>query len=115
MSVFKTLCTGAFVLLLAGCSDGLLHRADQQQGNLVTDRMIEQLKPGMDRNQVLFIMGQPVLKNSFDSERWDYVYTYAPRSRNPEIRQLTLYFQNGSLNRIIGNYKELNPLNLDDS
>lgn len=92
-------------LTIAGCAGGLLHRLDQQQGNLVTERMIELLKPGMNREQVVFIMGQPILKNSFDSDRWDYIYTFAPRSQTPEKRYLTLYFEEGLLTRLVGNYE----------
>lgn len=90
--------------LLTACGDSLLHRLDQQQGNLVTEQMIKQLKPGMDREQVLFIMGQPVLRNSFDSDRWDYIYTFSPQSRSPEKRFITLYFQEDRLNRLVGNH-----------
>ena len=90
--------------LLTACSNSLLHRLDQQQGNLVTEQMIKQLKPGMDREQVLFIMGQPVLRNSFDSDRWDYIYTFAPKSRSPEKRFITLYFDEDRLNRLVGNH-----------
>lgn len=92
---------------IVGCTDGLLHRLDQQQGNLVTDRMIEQLKPGMNREQVVFIMGQPILKNSFDSDRWDYIYTFAPRSQTPEKRYITLYFEGGLLSKLVGNYEQM--------
>lgn len=87
---------------LTACGDGLLHRIDQQQGNVLTEDMVAQLKPNMDREQVLFIMGQPVLKNSFDSDRWDYIYTFAPGSRNPEKKQLTLYFEDNKLVRLVG-------------
>lgn len=93
---------------LVGCSDGLLHRVDQQQGNLVTRSMIQKLRPGMTREQVLFVMGQPILRNSFDSDRWDYVYTYAPGGTNREKRDLTLYFEDDRLERIEGDPELLN-------
>ncbi len=102
--LFRSLISISVALLLVGCTSGLLHRVDQQQGNLVTDRMLDQLKPGMNREQVLFIMGQPILKNSFDSDRWDYIHTFAPRSRRPERKFITLYFEDGVLDRLIGNY-----------
>ncbi|MYD43104.1 MAG: outer membrane protein assembly factor BamE [Gammaproteobacteria bacterium] len=104
-----TICVCLFSLV--GCSDGLLHRVDKQQGNLLTQDMVAQLKPGMDHEQVLFILGQPVLRNSFDTNRWDYVYTFAPRSRRPEKRLLTLYFKDGKLNRLESNNREFLPAN----
>ena len=107
MTIYR-LIIGVFAIsTIVGCAEGLLHRVDQQQGNLVTDRMIEQLKPGMNREQVVFIMGQPILKNSFDSDRWDYIYTFAPRSQTPEKRYLTLYFEEGLLTRLVGNYEKM--------
>ena len=107
MNISRTVATLATVLLLGGCSDGLLHRVDQQQGNLVTRTMIKKLKPGMTREQVLFVMGQPILRNSFDSDRWDYIYTFAPRSTNQEKRYLTLYFEEDLLSRIEGDLELL--------
>ena len=104
MTINRSLICIFAVSTLVGCADGLLHRVDQQQGNLVTDRMLEQLKPGMNREQVVFIMGQPILKNSFDSDRWDYIYTFAPRSQTPEKHYVTLYFEGGLLSRLVGNY-----------
>ncbi|MCY4093536.1 MAG: outer membrane protein assembly factor BamE [Gammaproteobacteria bacterium] len=107
MTIYRLLICIFAVSTIVGCADGLLHRLDQQQGNLVTDRMIEQLKPGMNREQVVFIMGQPILKNSFDSDRWDYIYTFAPRSQTPEKRYITLYFEDGLLARLVGNYEQM--------
>ena len=105
MTLYRSLIVCFAALTIVGCANGLLHRVDQQQGNLVTDRMIEQLRPGMNREQVVFIMGQPILKNSFDSDRWDYIYTFAPRSQTPEKQYLTLYFEEGLLTRLVGNYE----------
>lgn len=67
-------------LLIAGCSFKRprlprVHKITVQQGNVVTQDMIDKLKPGMTRSQVAFIMGEPVFRNSFDDDRWDYVYT----------------------------------------
>ncbi|MCY3859094.1 MAG: outer membrane protein assembly factor BamE [Gammaproteobacteria bacterium] len=107
MTIYRLLIGVFAVSTIVGCAEGLLHRVDQQQGNLVTDRMIEQLKPGMNREQVVFIMGQPILKNSFDSDRWDYIYTFAPRSQTPEKRYITLYFEDGLLTRLVGNYEKM--------
>ena len=107
MTLYRSLIFIFAASTIVGCGEGLLHRVDQQQGNVVTDRMIEQLKPGMNREQVVFIMGQPILKNSFDSDRWDYIYTFAPRSQTPEKRYITLYFEEDFLARLVGNYERM--------
>ena len=67
-------------VLLSACSMPKLrlprvHKLTVQQGNVITQKMIDQLKPGMTRSQVAFIMGEPIFRNSFTDERWDYIYT----------------------------------------
>jgi outer membrane protein assembly factor BamE len=67
-------------LLISGCSFKRpklprVHKLTVQQGNVITQRMMDQLKPGMTRSQVSFIMGEPVFRNSFNDNRWDYIYT----------------------------------------
>ncbi|HBX56343.1 MAG TPA: outer membrane protein assembly factor BamE, partial [Pseudomonas sp.] len=51
---------------------------DIQQGNVVTQDMIDQLRPGMTRSQVRFIMGNPLLTDTFHANRWDYLYSIQP-------------------------------------
>lgn len=67
-------------LVLSGCSLKRpklprVHKLTVQQGNVITQSMVDKLKPSMTRSQVAFIMGEPVVKNSFNENRWDYVYS----------------------------------------
>ncbi len=67
-------------VLLSGCSIPKprlprVFKLSVQQGNVITQTMVDQLKPGMTRSQVAFIMGEPVIRNSFNEDRWDYIYT----------------------------------------
>jgi outer membrane protein assembly factor BamE len=66
------------LLALAGCSFPGVYKIDIQQGNVVTQDMIDQLRPGMTRRQVRFIMGNPLLTDTFHSNRWDYLYSIQP-------------------------------------
>ncbi|MES2182255.1 MAG: outer membrane protein assembly factor BamE, partial [Pseudomonadota bacterium] len=50
------------------------YKLDVQQGNVVTSKMLLQLRPGMTKSQVRFIMGTPLIQDSFHDKRWDYVY-----------------------------------------
>src|SRR5687767_14106840 len=50
------------------------YRMEIQQGNFVSQEMVSQLKPGMTREQVRFILGTPMVTDVFHPERWDYVY-----------------------------------------
>jgi len=95
----------ALALLLGGCAPPSFlqpYRMDIQQGNYVTQEMVSQLKPGMSKEQVRFVMGTPLLTDIFHAERWDYVY-YLDRQQQPkEQRRLAVYFQDGRLERLAG-------------
>ena len=102
--IFISLC------LLCACSrsyDGgfnasLLHKIDIQQGNVVDQEMLDQLKPGMDKKQVKFIMGTPVLIDPFHNERWEYIYSFQKGGTIREQRHITLHFENDKLAYISG-------------
>lgn len=102
--IFISLC------LLCACSrsyDGgfnapLLHKIDIQQGNVVDQEMLDQLKPGMDKKQVKFIMGTPVLIDPFHNERWEYIYSFQKGGAVREQRHITLHFENDKLAYISG-------------
>lgn len=65
----------SLALPLAGCAFPGVYRIDIQQGNIITQDMLEQLKPGMTRRQVHYVLGRPVIENSFDPNLESYVYT----------------------------------------
>src|SRR3974390_1104392 len=91
--------------LLAGCgyvaeyAQRVLkpYHPDVQQGNVVTSDMVEQLRPGMTREQVKFMLGTPLLTDEFHPDRWDYLYYLSPRKGAPQRRNLVVYFQDGKL------------------
>ncbi|MEM1230866.1 MAG: outer membrane protein assembly factor BamE [Pseudomonadota bacterium] len=91
-------------LLIGGCSLPRLYRATVQQGNVITQDMVNQLEPGMTRNQVAFIMGEPILRNSFSSDRWDYLYRVEVPGYYEEEKRLTLFFDNDVLSFFTGDY-----------
>ena len=66
------------------------HKIIIQQGNIVNQGMVDQLKPGMTKTQVAYIMGEPVLKNTFDENRWDYLYTLELPGVSVSYTHLTL-------------------------
>lgn len=86
---------GLLVLAFAaqsGCQFPRLYRITVQQGNVITQEMINKLKPGMTRSQVAFVMGEPVLKNTFDDNKWDYIYTVDLPGYYQEQKRVTLFF-----------------------
>lgn len=50
------------------------YRIDVQQGNVLTQDMVSQLRPGLSREQVRFILGTPILMDMFHANRWDYFF-----------------------------------------
>lgn len=96
-------------LVLSGCSaapeiPSLLtpYRIDVRQGNHVTQEMVDQLKTGLGKEQVRFILGTPLLTDPFHAERWDYVYRFQPGRGEPEQRRLTVFFSDDKLARVEG-------------
>ena len=69
-----------------------VHKLTVQQGNVINQAMIDKLKPGMTRSQVAFIMGEPVVRNSFNDNRWDYVYTIELPGVFENGQTVSLYF-----------------------
>src|SRR5690606_38966146 len=63
----------AALVAQAGCSLPRVHKVTVQQGNVITQEMIDRLKPGMTRSQVAYVMGEPVLRHAFEKDRWDYI------------------------------------------
>lgn len=93
--------------VLAGCSVPQMvtpYRMEIQQGNFVSQAMVAQLRPGMTREQVRFVLGTPLLVDPFRANRWDYVFSRTPeRSRELEQRRITVFFdKDGLLERVSG-------------
>lgn len=79
-----------------------IYKIDVQQGNVITQDMVARLKPNMDKKKVQFIMGTPVIKDTFNSKRWDYLYTYHHGGGHTDRRLITLIFENDLLVAIDG-------------
>lgn len=77
---------------LAGCSFPGVYKVDIQQGNVVTQDMIDQLRPGMSRAQVRFVMGNPLITDTFHANRWDYLYSIQPGGHARQQERISLMF-----------------------
>lgn len=78
------------------------YRLDIRQGNYVSQEMVAQLKPGMTRDQVRFVLGTPLVADIFHADRWDYIYRFQPGHGELEQRRLTVYFIDNKLARVAG-------------
>lgn len=94
--------------LLAGCSFdsvvGLVdpYRIDVRQGNYVDQEMVAQLRRGITRDQVRYVLGSPLVVDMFRTDRWDYVYRFRPGSGEAQQRVISLFFAGDVLERIEG-------------
>ncbi|MFN3701925.1 outer membrane protein assembly factor BamE [Thermomonas sp.] len=90
-------------LLVSGC--GLLYRQPVFQGNLLDKAAVDQLQAGMDRQQVMVLLGTPSIRDPFHHDRWDYVSSQRiGRTGAPVVKTMTLWFENGQLARWEGEY-----------
>jgi outer membrane protein assembly factor BamE len=101
---FRALLPALAALALSAC----VYRIDIQQGNLLDDEDVDQVDIGMTRSQVQFLLGTPMVSDSFHRDRWDYAY-YFKRGRSPDIvkRWVVVYFENDRVARI--ERRELDP------
>ena len=97
----------AVVLALSACGSlefPGVYKLTIQQDNIVSQEMIDRLKPGMTRSQVQFVLGNPVLADSFERDRWNYVYTIDIPGQAIIERELIIVFENDRLLRFEGDY-----------
>lgn len=91
-------------LFCAACSGYSFkpYRMDIQQGNVVTPKMMMQLRPGMSKAQVRYVMGTPLIVDAFRVNRWDYLYRMEKGGKLIEERHVVLEFDNDKLTRVTG-------------
>jgi outer membrane protein assembly factor BamE len=107
---YITIITGLVLTLsatfLVGCGAKLPsikpYKMEIQQGNVVTSKMLLQLRPGMTKSQVRFIMGTPLIVDSFHDNRWDYFYQLRQGGKVTEKRRVILDFDKDALVSVRG-------------
>ena len=105
--ILRSIGVFALAIMLASCSNLRfpgVHRITIQQGNVITQQMIDKLKPGMTPSQVRFVLGNPVIDDSLEANRWDYVYTIQIAGGNTIRKVLSVYFVEGRLSYFSGDF-----------
>ena len=69
-----------------------VYKLDINQGNYISQDMVDKLKVGQSRQQVRLILGTPLLVTVFRDDRWDYSYLFNRQGRTVEQRNFTVYF-----------------------
>lgn len=111
----KFLMIGVACAVLASCGSSTLsqsaanpvnwiapYKVDVIQGNFVAKEQIEQLQPGMSRDQVKAVLGTPLLTSLFHEDRWDYVFTLKRQGVQPQSLKYTVFFKGDQLERFSG-------------
>lgn len=91
---------------LSGCSviEKLVYKIDIPQGNYIEDRQVERLRISMTKEQVSFVLGTPMLVDSFDHNTWNYLYRVKQGDGEITSKQLLLTFANNKLKTVVGDY-----------
>ena len=97
----RKLSTSLLILLalLSGC---VLYKAEIQQGNVINPEMLDNLKLGMTKRQVVFLLGTPLITDPFHAQRWDYFYSLSKDGGKPEQRHLIVYFKDDTVAGVDG-------------
>ena len=74
------------------------------QGNIITQDMIDQLRPGMSKRQVMFVMGTPLIRDPYNQNRWDYVYNFQPGGGVRGQERISVLFEDDGLVRFSGDF-----------
>lgn len=113
--IMKALVILSSVVILSGCSvfENWVYRIDVPQGNFLEQRDIDQLRVGMTKEQVVYVIGKPVAENVFDDDVWFYVFDYnSGRSRSNNYQnKVKLTFENDRLKAYEGTFDR--PENFD--
>jgi len=94
-----------FFIVVAALSLGacqIIYKLPTRQGNVIEQKQLDQLKPGMTRDQVSYLMGTPVASSAFRPDRWDYVSYYRSPRGDVSQRVVSLFFDGDTLARIEG-------------
>ena len=100
------------VVLPMGCS----YKIPVQQGNILKQKEVDEIKPGMSKRQVAIILGTPAIADPFNQDRWDFISTYKRKGKMGTIKRFSLYFSDDKLIKTEGNYfPEKNSSTIDEN
>ena len=104
-------CAGTWKTYMPDIQQFGVYKLDINQGNYLTQDMVEKLRVGQPRQQVRQVLGTPLVTSAFHDNRWDYVYQYTRGGKRVEQRTFTVYFVDDKLARWEGD--EMPPSVMD--
>ena len=96
-----------FVVLINGCSSLEFpgtYRIAIHQGNIISQDMVDKLTVGMKPRQVQYVLGTPLIKDSFNQDRWDYYYSVRNSRGKTVNKHITVFFADDGLHKVTGDY-----------
>src|SRR5512140_1323745 len=85
------------LLIAAALLSGCVHKIDVEQGNFVTQDLVEKLKPGMTKNQVKLLLGTPLINDNSHADRWAFSFDNAKSGKHLAHKRLTVLFKDDKL------------------
>ncbi|HUX72359.1 MAG TPA: outer membrane protein assembly factor BamE [Steroidobacteraceae bacterium] len=99
--MIKHLARAVLTACLLALASACVYRINIQQGNYLNQDAVNQVKAGMTRSQVRYLLGTPLVANVFDQSRWDYIYYLKKgHSRHVDSRRVTVYFAGDKVTKI---------------
>lgn len=95
-------------LLASACSFPGVYKMRVPQGNIVKQDMLDQLETGMTKRQVRFIMGTPMVTDSFNDQRWDYIFLVQHGKKTLIEERIAVIFEDDKLISVEGQLKNKN-------
>ncbi|NBV74574.1 MAG: outer membrane protein assembly factor BamE [Methylococcaceae bacterium] len=82
-----------------------VYTIDILQGNMIDQDLIDQLRPNMTKRQVMYILGSPMIADTFHDKRWDYLYSEQKNGGDRLQKRVSLYFNGDSLAGVQGDIR----------
>jgi len=114
MNIRTLLTIGLCTLTLSACIKP--YQPDIQQGNIINNSNLREIRYGMTKQEVLFILGTPMVIDPFNTQRWDYFYSKRDQQkRQTDKRLITALFEGDKLVALQGDTDLTNVQNLEPS
>ncbi len=91
-------------LILTSC----VYQMDVEQGNIITPEMVDLLEPNMNKRQVRYVLGTPLVVDVFHQDRWDYIYSFQTGGGVRDQKRLSVIFQDERLAGLQGDFRPSN-------
>ncbi|WP_340680969.1 outer membrane protein assembly factor BamE [Paraglaciecola sp.] len=94
-------------LMLSACADWIF-RIDVPQGNFLDDKDVKKLRINMSKEQVIYVLGKPVVEDSFDHDTWYYLYQMkrGMKKRGEDFRkEMKILFVDGKVTEVVGDFE----------